>query len=207
MPLVYHGHMTVTDLEALEADTNAISEEHGPPCQDGCGEYLPIGSTRKYKRGHAPVDGERPERPSKLSLDEAALLTPNDGDPPDQADSKPVIRITKRIRDDIEGKLGMIYGFMAMTLSAKDPICGQALADNAEAIVPKLVPFICKSPELVKWFTKGGGYMAWFELAMVCWPVIQVVIAHHLTHSIGRAEQNGRAPNPTTAVSFDQYRA
>ena len=196
----------MTDLEALSADT----EEHGPECQDGCGEYLPVGSTRKYKRGHAPIDGEpradRPERPPKLSLDEAALLTENDADPPDQEPTKPVIRITKRIRDDIEGKLGMIYGFIAMTISTKDPICGGALADNAETIVPKLVPFICKSPELVKWFTKGGGYMAWFELMMVCWPVIQVAISHHLTHSIGVA-QNGRAPNPTVSVSYDQYHA
>jgi hypothetical protein len=199
--------MTMTDLEALSATV----EDVGPECQCGCGEFLPAGSTRQFKRGHRAnvegYEGDRPQRPTRISLDEAALLTENDPSPPDQADSKPVIRITKRVRDDIEGKLGMIYGFVAMTLSAKDPICGTALADNAEAIVPKLVPFICKSPELVKWFTKGGGYMAWFELLMVLWPVMQVVIAHHLTHSIGRPEQNGRTPNATTAVSFDQYHA
>jgi hypothetical protein len=31
----------------------------GPPCKCGCGEYLPIGSTREYKRGHkARVNSE-----------------------------------------------------------------------------------------------------------------------------------------------------
>jgi hypothetical protein len=100
----------------------------------------------------------------------------------------------------------MIYGFMATSIMVKDPICGSALIDNTEKIVPKLVPFICKSPDLVKWFTKGGGYMAWFELAMVCWPVIQVVISHHLTHSIGDPSHNGQGV-PNATVTYDQYRA
>ena len=98
----------------------------------------------------------------------------------------------------------MIFGFLSMSIMVKDPICGMALQQNADAIVPKLVPMICKSPELVKWFTKGGGYMAWFELAMVCWPVIQVVISHHLTHSIGH--ENGQAV-PNATVTYDQYQA
>lgn len=194
----------MTDLDALAADTG----EAGPECACGCGETLPVGSKREYKRGHRANSSEareHVERPLRMSLGEAAEDTPDDPEPPDQERPNPPIRITKRIRDDIEGKLGMIYGFMAMSIMVKDPICGAALEQNAERIIPKLVPFICKSPELVKWFTKGGGYMAWFELAMVCWPVIQVVISHHLTHSIGVPEQNGQVPN--ASVTYEQYRA
>lgn len=29
-----------------------VTIERGPQCECGCGEYLPIGSARKYKRGH-----------------------------------------------------------------------------------------------------------------------------------------------------------
>jgi hypothetical protein len=120
------------------------------------------------------------------SFDDAARDTPNDADPADMDPARPpVIRITKRIRDDIEGKLGMMYGFMAMGIEMRDPICGAALTSNADTICAKMVPIICKSPELVKWFTKSGGYMVWFELVMVFMPVIQVMVQHHITHSIG----------------------
>jgi hypothetical protein len=196
--------MTMTDLDSLTE-----SADTGPECACGCGEFLPAGSNRQFKRGHktAPAgDTGHVERPLRITIDEAAAGTPDDPEPPDQADSKPVIRITKRIRDDIEGKLAMIFGFLSMSIMVKDPICGNALQANADAIVPKLVPMICKSPDLVKWFTKGGGYMAWFELAMVCWPVIQVVISHHLTHSIGNPEQNGQAV-PNATVTYDRYAA
>jgi hypothetical protein len=215
--------MTMTDLDALDTDTperNSQDEwldesEHGPECACGCGEYLPVGSTRAYKRGHKDGSHTRrtensPARPLLKNLDEAALLTPDDPRPADE-DDKPLkpqpIRITKKLQADIEAKLMMMFGFMSVGISAKDPVCGGALSDNIDKIVPKMVPIICKSPELVKWFTKGSGYMVWFDLAMVCWPVIQVAIAHHLTHSIGQPSQNGHGPNPTQTVSFDQYTA
>jgi hypothetical protein len=213
------------DLDALAAST----PETGPICACGCGETLPAGSTRNYKRGHktqqatprvtpptSTVTSDTQPDTDPFTLDDAARDTPNDPDPADwQEPTRPTIRITKAIREDIAGKLGMIFGFMSMGISIKDPICGHAISDNAEHIVPKMVPIVCKSPDMVRWFTsKNAGYIVWFELMMVCWPVLQVVISHHVTHTIGKPQGSGPTgqtviPNPLvpTAPPYSAYRA
>lgn len=168
-------------------------------CACGCGQELTPGTTRAYRRGHKSnpptitISGEdlsslnsqeeyAESEPSGISLDDAAVRTPDDPEPPENDARKPVqyVRVTKRVKDDIEGKLGMLFGFAAMGLSAKDPTCGGSLAENADTIAVKMVPIICKSPDLVRWFTKGGDYMLWFDLAMACMPVLKVAAQHHI---------------------------
>jgi hypothetical protein len=192
-----------TDLDALGASTPETSTLTGPECACGCGETLPPGSSRQYKRGHktSPADPDffAPDDIRGITLDDAAADTPNDPDPADFKETKIHVRITKAVREDISGKLGMMFGFMSMGLSVRDPICGGAIGDNADTIIPKLVPIICKSPDMVRWFTsKNSGYLIWFELIMVLWPVMQVVIAHHVTHSIGKPR--GAGPDGRTII-------
>lgn len=200
----------------------------GPECQCGCGEFLPYGSTRKYKKLHRQrVDpnygGNYGGRPSNagpaiadvadpesnwLTLTDAATDTPNDPEPAGLEDNhKPVVRVTKRIRDDIEGKVAMIIMMTSMLLQTKDPICGQALENNGPNIAAKFVPIICKSPELVRWFTKGGNYTAWLDLCMALWPVLTVAFSHHVSHSIATPNTgaNGQGP-PLHAVPNEAYK-
>lgn len=199
------------DLDALANSAPADQT----PCACGCGQYLPPGSNRQYKRGHK----EKPVRPpgeprdpySPLTLDEARDSIPDDPDTPfdvpgEPRHDDPPIRITKKVRDDIEGKLGMIYGFMTLGIQIRDPICGAALESNTDTIVPKMVPIICKSPELVKWFTKGGGYMLWFELVMVFMPVLKVVAQHHIFHTLGEPRTKGQEGDPLQP-DFSNYKA
>jgi hypothetical protein len=191
--------MTALDLDRLSTDDGEL---FGPECQCGCGEFLPYGSTRSFKRGHK--DNPRAAQPrvadvldpdsNWLTLSDVATNTPNDPDPPEAKESKVQIRVTKRVRDDIEGKVGMMLAMTAMLLSTKDEICADALSDNGDKIAAKFVPIICKSPELVRWFTKGGNYTAWLDLVMALFPVFQVVMAHHITHSVGGENQAGK-PN------------
>jgi len=199
--------MTALDLDRLSTDDG---EQFGPECQCGCGEYLPYGSTRNFKRGHK----ENPRNPSRMNnpalspdmqevfdpdsnwmtLSDAATSIPNDPDPPEAKENKQPIRVTKRVRDDIEGKLAMMFAMVAMLWETKDPVCAPALADSAPAISAKLVPIICKSPEMVRWFTKGGNYTAWLDLMMVLVPFGKVVVSHHVTHSVTDAKQAAK-PN------------
>src|ERR1700722_12090214 len=119
--------MTALDLDRLSTDDG---EQFGPECQCGCGEYLPYGSTRNFKRGHK----ENPRNPSRMNnpalspdmqevfdpdsnwmtLSDAATSIPNDPDPPEAKENKQPIRVTKRVRDDIEGKLAMMFAMVAM---------------------------------------------------------------------------------------------
>ena len=198
----------------------------GPECQCGCGEYLPPGSTRQYKKRHSPKyrseygnyqgsnNGGRPHTSGPtlaevadpdsdwLTLADAASSTPNDPDPPEAHEQRPHIRVTKRVRDDIEGKVAMMVMMSAMLLSTKDAICGKALEDNGPNIAAKFVPIICKSPELVRWFTKGGNYTAWLDLVMALWPVLTVAFSHHVSHSVTDDGKANLSVVPNTAYKL-----
>jgi hypothetical protein len=213
----------------------------GPECQCGCGEFLPSGSTRNYKRGHKPSNGQgaprnlyaiptqAPPQPEggewqtvdtgfpaqgdweglqgtpleeeRLTLQTAASLTPDDAPPSDFGKPiKPKFTVTKKVRDDVEGKTLFYLSMSTAMLTPLDPICFGAVQNQAPAIASKLTPILCQSPEVVKWMTKAGNFALWVDLAMAMWPVVQAIIAHHITKTIAR--QGERPP-----VDYSQYSA
>ena len=195
-------------------------------CACGCGQELRPGAKWKYKHGHksnpvrpnnastkTPTDFdfsdlntgtfETDDETTSLTLEDVADTIPDDPEPADfeEERSAPTIRITKRIRDDVEGKVGLLLGMVTMPIAMRDPVCGTALADNAENIASKMVPLICKSPELVQWFTKRGSFVLWLDLFMACMPVFQAIAQHHLLNHRGNANYDAQAPD------FSQYSA
>jgi len=184
-------------------------------CACGCGESLPEGSRWQYKRGHksnprpaitdeyteVPLDAEGDETP--LTLDAAAEQVPDDAPPRDVGQpARAEIRITARVRRDVEGKLAFLLGIMGQGISMPDPVCGQAIADNAPNIANKLTPVVCQSPDVVKWLTRGGNFIVWLDLVMALWPVLAIVYAHHVAKSIvaGVQSPNGQHPAPDMYV-------
>lgn len=184
-------------------------------CACGCGQDLPEGSTRQYKRGHknkdvnqvaedgfteTPVDGES-ELSDTLSLEDAASATPNDPEPKDQPEFKPktVVKVTAAVRRDVEGKLAFGLALGGQIWVMADPICGGAYLDHTENIAKKLTPIICQSPDVVKWLTKSSNFILYVDLFMAVWPVLQIIFAHHIAKNIATgtlANGQGRpAPN------------
>jgi hypothetical protein len=183
-------------------------------CACGCGQLLPEESTRQYKRGHktrtantdsfTETETEQPDSEftaEPLSIDDVADITPDDPEPKDQPAFKPKsnVKITAAIRRDVTGKVAFGLALTGQMWSLADPICGMAFLDNADNIATKLTPVICQSPEMVKWLTKTGNFVLYVDLFMACWPVIQIIFAHHIAKSItADASQNGqvqRTPN------------
>ncbi len=103
-------------------------------------------------------------------------------------------RITGAVRADIEGKLGIMLEIPGRVWAVRDPLCGGTFMEQAPAIRSAAVDLIVMSPDLVAWFTGvGGGFMAWFNLAAACWPVLTIIYAHHIAHSAEVPE--GKAPD------------
>lgn len=183
-------------------------------CACGCGELLPEGSTRQYKRGHKnraenPDTGftetpltEEAETPGFATIEDAARLTPDDPEPRDvRAEDKPkvVIKITPSIRRDIEGKLALGFGMLGSAWSMIDPLCGPVLVDIGPQIAKAYTPLLLQSPEVVRFMTKSGNFMLWVNALMATIPLIQMFAAHHILHTVSRemmANQNGYAPTP-----------
>lgn len=212
-----------------------------PLCECGCGEYLPEGSTRRYKRGHSPAfkaSGRTVSRPRAsansdsgwtevtpetasqipaevkqdawweindgggFSIKDAAAITPDDPDPwgETKENKNPLeIKITASVRRDIEGKLAFMFGMTGNLWQMVDPVCGTALMQNSPNICKALVPIMCQSQAVVAWFQKASNFSMYLNLIMAVFPVLSVIYAHHLSHSIGQGGQsvNGHVPNAT----------
>lgn len=176
-------------------------------CECGCGEYLPIGSTRRYKRGHRnrgdsatfsvthadriaealPDEASESEDNSfwddSISLETAASITPDDPAPFEEADKKPpapTVKLTKRVRDDVEGKIAFMISVTGSMAAMVDPVCGGAFLANGDQVAAKLTPIICKSPEAIQWFQKSSNFMLYLDLMVACWPIFAAIFAHHI---------------------------
>lgn len=217
-------------------------DSNGDLCQCGCGDRLPIGSRRRFKRGHAKVYAAQqaaviteelkredpsyiPPAPtdeafSGLSTDWDTLKSPFENmaeqfpdDPgPDETARASVtdkippldgqIIVTKQIAEDIQGKLAFLLSMPTAMLAPLDPVCMPVIQQNIPQVTAALVPIICQSPDMVKFFTKGAGFILWLNLGVAMWPIIQVIIAHHLSKSITLDANTGQTI-PTK--DFTQY--
>lgn len=157
------------------------------PCACGCGE-LTFG---EYKRGHRKnppgiqtepdANGGEPWEP--ISLNDAADMTPDDPSPPDMESpriSTAPLRITKRVREDVQGKLAFILTMVGSLASITDPVCGGAFLENADNVAAKMTPLICKSPDMVAKLTKTGDAMLYVDLLWAFWPILGTIAEHHL---------------------------
>jgi len=179
-------------------------------CQCGCGQYLPPGSTRNYKRGHRQnaenattadyIAEASPANDSddgndttyaefygdSISLEDAARITPDDPAPFEEAKANapaPALKITKRVRDDVEGKIAFMLTVTGSMASMVDPVCGGAFLANGDQVASKLTPIICKSPEAVQWFRKSSNFMLYLDLLVAFWPIFAVIFNHHFSKS------------------------
>lgn len=181
-------------------------------CACGCGELLPEGSVRQYKRGHKANPGGVPtddyaEIPADdvLTIDDLAERIPDDPEPK-ESDVKPKIthRVTAATRRDIEGKLALGFGLLGQSWMLVDPLCGKTLVDIGPDMAKKYTPLLCQSPEVVKWLTRSGNFMLWIDALMATAPLIQMVFAHHIARTINvemmQQSANGHVPNPEYVV-------
>jgi hypothetical protein len=108
-------------------------------------------------------------------------------------------RITAAVRNDVEGKFGLMLEMGGRVFEARDPVCGGVFMAQVPAIRSSAVELILLSPDLVEWFTGvGGGFMLWFNLAAALWPVGLMAWAHHITHAVGQDQDQAAGP----AVSY-----
>lgn len=220
-------------------------DTNGPLCKCGCGEGLPTGSSRAYKRGHAKAHQQslakgyvrslrqeeaKPFQPPSEEIfndlgtswdtipnpfETMSESLPDDPEPDtiarDNTSSKIIhpeasnIVVTKAVARDIQGKVAFLLSMPASMLQPIDPVCFPVLLEQTPEISAKLTPIICQSPDMVKFFTKGAGFILWLNLAVSVWPVVQVVIAHHLSKR-QETDANGN-PIPHPVHDYSKYTA
>lgn len=103
-------------------------------------------------------------------------------------------RITAGIRGDIDAKISFALEIPGRLWAARDPLCGGTFVEQRPEISRSLTEIVCRSPQLVEWFTgAGGGFIMFLDLGAALFPVLQAVMAHHVYHSV----EDGQQPNPS----------
>jgi hypothetical protein len=121
--------------------------------------------------------------------------------------TEPDIKVTRAVRDDITGKLAFWLSIPAEPWLRVDPYCGQAYADQVDEIAVKMAPLVCLSPDMVRWFAKSSTFIMWTELGIAVRPVVEAIIAHHVTKRIV-LDSNGEAVEVAGGgVDFSAYSA
>src|ERR1700677_1444675 len=126
--------------------------------------------------------------------------------PPKPKDDQPPIKITKAVQADITGKLAFWLSIPAEPWLRVDPYCGGAYSDQVDEIAVKMAPLICQSPDLVRWFSKSTTFIMWTELGIAVRPVVEAIIAHHVTKRIALDAQ-GQAFEQQGGADFSAYAA
>jgi len=127
--------------------------------------------------GEVPVPDEPPAHARKRKR--APKLTDADAGKA----KRPRIPVT--IRADINAKVSVPLEVSGTIWAVRDPLCGGMFLQQRPAIAETLTDIICDSPDLVAFFTGPmAGYMRYLKLAADVWPVVEMMMAHHVYHSV-----------------------
>lgn len=94
------------------------------------------------------------------------------------------VRVTQALRKDVQAKTALLLTMGAGAWQARDEYCGGALMEAAPAVSKALADIFCDSPDIVRWFSAGTGYMKWLNLAAALQPVASAVWGHHIAHTV-----------------------
>jgi len=130
-----------------------------------------------------------------LEPESDADLLPPDPKPGRKARGAPrsrpsVAKATVAQKRAVADALTMMITMPAGIVSLRDPVCGNAVLDQADAVVDRLVPIVCRNPALLSWFTEGAAYMDWIALMGALAPIAKTIWSHHVTRSLGHEQED-----------------
>jgi hypothetical protein len=107
------------------------------------------------------------------------------------------------IRADINAKVSMPLEIGGTIWAARDGLCGGVFLTQRPQIADALTDIICESPDLVAWFTgPASGFMRYLNLAGALWPVVEMIGAHHVYHSVeSPVLEHREMPAPATRAA------
>ena len=94
-------------------------------------------------------------------------------------------RVTAGIRADIQAKISFALMIPGSIWQARDPLCGSVFLGQVEPTAEAFTDIVCDSADLIAFFTgPGGTFMKALKVGAALMPVAQVVMAHHVYHTI-----------------------
>jgi hypothetical protein len=191
--------VSVMDESGLDDDTGFSGGEPVPHTAGPAGELPPPPASLDEARERVGRDPEAAHLVQRRGR--SARGKPRQDKPAEQAP----VKVTRAVRDDITGKLAFWLSIPAEPWMRVDPYCGGAYADQIDQIALKAAPLICQSPDLVRWFSKSSTFIMWTELGIACRPVVEAVIAHHVTKRIALDSEGNAHEQQGGGIDFSAY--
>jgi hypothetical protein len=78
---------------------------------------------------------------------------------------------------------------------ARDPLCGGVFVEQIPETADAFTDIVCDSADLLAFFSgPGGNFMKALKAGAALMPVVQVVAAHHVYHSIDEQQPDMQQP-------------
>lgn len=116
---------------------------------------------------------------------------------------KPVTygKVTPAMQRKIAEQISMYIELFAMPAAMRDPVCGGAVQDQAEALGKAFAKILSRYPEAAHKMLASGVLGDWIAVGMAAKPIAQAIYHHHIAKDI---EQEG-APDDFSDFG-DTYR-
>lgn len=86
---------------------------------------------------------------------------------------------------DIDAKIRFALQVPGTIWQARDPLCGGTFCEQIPDTAEAFTDIVCDSPDLIAFFTgPGGNFMKVLKLGAALMPVVSVVAAHHVYHTV-----------------------
>jgi hypothetical protein len=151
---------------------------------------LPADVRSAYSAAHSPsaMAGEDQADIAVTEDEEQVIPDPPPNRPApgarDKVSKSKAPRVTAELKRSIRGKLALLTLAPLGLARHYDPVCGGALVEVKDDLLDWAVDGICDSPDLLKWFSAGKGYMRLVTLLTILEPVGITACQHHVTHTL-----------------------
>ena len=178
------GDARVTPLpgpEEIAEDYGIIDVDDvrdGTPSPGGTGSGP--GAPRSPAPGPQPEDPDEPPAHARRDWRRGPQKRSRNYKPP---------RVTAGVRADIDAKIRFALQVPGAIWQARDPLCGGTFVQQIPDVAEAFTDIVVESADLVAFFTgPGGHFMRFLKIGAAVMPVVEVVAAHHVYHSVELAE-------------------
>lgn len=157
-------------MTTLELEHVSFSDDEPLLCACGCGQPLKEGAKRTYIHGH------------KLAMDQGIIA--NDPEPSDEAHVRASVRVTAKVKAEMQESLEAYLSLAAGMWAMSDPLCGNVAMNQSKVIAERLVPLLARNQTAVRYFRSSSTFKDTLDLILVLAPVAQMIGRHHLFHTV-----------------------
>ncbi len=98
-------------------------------------------------------------------------------------------KVTAAIKKEARETLSALVELPIAIWERRDPVCAGVADEQADRITDALLAIFVKRPQWLAVLTDAGESADWIRLAKAVYPVVMIVWAHHVAHTVGQDDE------------------